>query len=107
MKSLAILCLFLMGCGANLSTKIPSWDGKIYVGSSRDQAIVRKQSNEIISCADEQINQHLCMSAKDFTSFYNTYVLGCRSWKTQPNSNVRLEAKKNFDAAREIMNASR
>lgn len=79
MKStLAILALasLITAC----RTSIPRWDGKIYAGDSANAGISRKQSNEVIRCDSPAIDEMLCMSGADFKSFYETYVLGCKTW---------------------------
>jgi len=61
-------------------TTIPRWDGKIYAGDSANAGVSRKQSEEIIRCDSPAIDEMLCMSGVDFKSFYETYVLGCKTW---------------------------
>lgn len=80
--SAAMLPVSLLLLGAsNCTAPIPKWDGDIYAGKSKQDAIVRAQANEVIKCADPAFDAYLCMSYADFQSFYATYVLGCEKWK--------------------------
>lgn len=74
----------LAGCPFFTSTKpIPKWYGKIYAGDSKQQALVRKQENEVIKTDDPRFDSFVGMSYSDLESFYATYVLGCKVWKQQ------------------------
>jgi hypothetical protein len=63
---------------------VPKWDGKLFVGSDKDDAIVRNNPNEphqMIKCSDPLINDYICMSQSDFRALIMTYVNGCAQWK--------------------------
>lgn len=47
-------------------TEIPSWHGTLYVGDPSKNAVVRQQSNTVISCGDEKFGEMICMSHPDF-----------------------------------------
>lgn len=78
LKTLLILSL---GFGTSCASNVPRWDGKIYIGSSKSEGIVRAQDKENISCKDDRINDYRCVSSADLNSFYSTYVVGCERWK--------------------------
>lgn len=67
-KILLILNALLIG-SCSTSEVVEPEDLKIYVGSSEDFALVRKQSNEIMSCFEKDIDDMVCMSKKDFNEF--------------------------------------
>lgn len=73
---------------ASCRTVIPRWDGKIFAGDSANSGISRKQSNEVIRCDAPEIDTYICMSGDDFKSFYETYILGCKSWVRGPRMSV-------------------
>ncbi len=83
-----ILSLSLSSCGG---AKIPVWAGKIYAGTSKDVAITRAQDKESIACKDVKFDEFMCISYKDFESFYSTYVLGCKEWKLETRAEANRE----------------
>lgn len=85
---LFLIPLLLTSCQGT----IPVWKGKIYAGDPRLGAIVRMQENEIISCQDVRFSGFTCMSYLDFKSFYETYVLGCKKWKSGMKMMTVVEA---------------
>jgi hypothetical protein len=76
--SAAFLAAMFSSCGG---APIPKWDGKIYAGSSAQQAMVRKQENEVVLASDPKFDDMLGMTYADFLSFTDTYIGGCKEWK--------------------------
>lgn len=62
---------------------MPRWDGKIWSGDSQRQSIRRSQENEEIKASDPKFDQYVAISYADFRSFYDTYVLGCKQWRSE------------------------
>jgi hypothetical protein len=60
----------------------PKWDGKIWVGDSATASIRRAQDNESISCTAPDMDEMLCISGADFQRLIETYVLGCKKWRS-------------------------
>lgn len=83
MKTLFLLLatVFLIsGC----DKEIPAWNGKLYVGMSKYNGIVRSQDpvKPIIQGSDPAINGFVCMSEPNFKSFIQVYVVNCNSWSS-------------------------
>jgi hypothetical protein len=87
---LLMISVLLWGCSSAQTTKTPSWNGKWYHVDPTQQALVRKQTGEIISCAAPAAGLYFCTTATDLSSFYAIYVLGCRQWDLEgvPNANA-------------------
>lgn len=80
-RFLILLCIPVLSGGASsCQGHIPVWTGKIYAHDGLGN-IVRKQSNEVLSCSDPRAKLLMGMTWDDFQSFYETYVLGCKVWK--------------------------
>lgn len=76
----AVSALLLFSGFTGCSGKVPVWNGKIYAGSSGVDGVERRQDAEIIKCASAEFDHMMCMTYADFEKFYETYVLGCKSW---------------------------
>lgn len=59
---------------------LPEWNGKFWAGSSEDRAVVRSQEQKLIRCDSPQFDDMVCMSYKDLSCFYQTYVMNCQQW---------------------------
>lgn len=80
-----ILLISLLFLGmTNCETERPKVDLKIYVGDSSVRALVRKQTNEIIRPEDEEFDDMLAVSTKDFSCMMNAYVFNCKQY-SDPN----------------------
>ena len=92
-----ILLLLLVSCGKPVP--IPVWNGKLFVGDSQREGLVRAQSNEFIAANSPEFDKQISMSDEDFRSFYTTYVLGCKEWKDGTKLSLR-PYKRNLDAVK-------
>jgi len=75
---------------------IPVWNGKIWIGDSTNLAITRIDETDArvyIFANDTRFDSYVAMSQEDFKSFYETYVLGCKEWKTEIELRPALAAK--------------
>lgn len=91
MRFLYLTPLFIFLMAANESAckkKIPLWNKKVFVGSSLDQAVVRKQENEKISCVDSKFDEMICIRKKDFDCFFETYITNCKEWTKQSSCGI-------------------
>ncbi len=64
---------------------IPKWDGEIYTGDPVKEAMVREQAGEVIKANSPEFKQLMGMKWKGprgFEGFYQTYILGCKEWKS-------------------------
>lgn len=59
-----LLSLLLSSC-AHFDRNEPTVKPKLYAGSYIENAIVRKQSNEVIQCTDRKFNDFVCLSYTD------------------------------------------
>lgn len=81
-KILIFLSLFvIVSCGKKPIPACPKC--KIYAGDSSQGAVVRAQDNEVIYANDPEFDNMVAMSAEGFKAFVQTYVYGCRQWKTR------------------------
>jgi hypothetical protein len=99
-----VLLFFLsVSCGTK-PRPIPVWNGKLFVGDSQREGLVRAQSNEFIPSSSPEFDNHISMSSEDFRSFYTTYVLGCESWGDKTKLSLR-PYKQNLDAVSKIVSS--
>jgi len=70
------LSLFLNSCAA-----MPKWNGHLWAGSADLAGVKRAQDGAFISCNQQDFSEMVCMSYDDFSSFYQTYILGCQVWR--------------------------
>lgn len=75
---IVIVALSSVGC----ITNPPYWGGKLWSGDSDRGSIRRAQDNEEMDCKAPEFNGYICMSPEDMQTFYNTYVLGCKQWRS-------------------------
>lgn len=95
---------------SSCNAKPPKWHGKIWAGDSRTQTIQRGQDAEEIACFDPRFDGYMCISYADFKTFYDTFVLGCRSWRKdlpRMNAEQAWEAYQDSGAARAVSRAER
>lgn len=97
---LLLLLLSLLSCNHN---KIPSWDadlhGGIWVGSSKDGGLVRKQFGQVCKGDQECMDNMVAFTQEGLESFTSTYVLGCKEWKKGVPTTTVSEAVKKLQAA--------
>ena len=58
----------------------PGWEGRLYQGWPKLEAIVRMQAGEVISCRDDEFKNYICMSTDDYLAWVDTYINGCKKW---------------------------
>lgn len=87
-----LLATSLVGCKRK---KIPEWHGKIYVGYSDSSGIymARTQDGEYIAVESDTFLGTVIFTPKDFESFFETYVNGCRTWKRGVPRNFKTMSK--------------
>lgn len=74
--SALIVQIFVAGCMTAPGPIPPKWSGKLYIGDSKAQAVVRKQAGEAILCNEGRFNQIICMSDIDFRALLSTLMIG-------------------------------
>lgn len=52
------------------------------MGDSSTRAMVRAQENELIYCDTPEFNDMVGFRTADFKSFVDTYIGGCKTWKS-------------------------
>lgn len=95
----AALVLILMASSCTIFLPQPQWNGKLWAGDSANVGISRSQSDEFIEASDPLFDEYLAMSYEDFRSFYTTYVLGCKQWKTGVKMMSPKEVYQRFNLA--------
>lgn len=60
---------------------MPAWDGKVYEAEPSQQAIVRKQSAEVIMCNSPEFDDFMCMTRADWKKLLRKYDRSCEKWK--------------------------
>ena len=80
--TIILLVFTAIGCKKADPINLPTFKPRLYAGSSSDAAIVRKQSNEVISCESPEINEYVAMKYTDLSCIYETYVFNCERYKT-------------------------
>jgi hypothetical protein len=84
-----LILLTFISCG---NKKIPECkECKIYIGDSQKGALVREQDQEYIYANTEEFNNMIGMTDKGFTAFVDTYINGCKKWKTDKLNNKTLK----------------
>lgn len=79
---LILIPLLVSGC---VSGPVPKWDGKIYAGSSKDQALIRAQTGEKILSSSKEFDLMMGMTWLDLKTFVHTYIDGCKEWRDDAN----------------------
>lgn len=74
--------LLLLSIASCSSGPIPKWNGEIYAGDSAHDGVTREQEHEFISARDPKFDQGVWISYANFRTFYSTYVLGCKQWRS-------------------------
>lgn len=79
----AIVVCAVLFSGATCHQQIPAWNGKIWVGVPEHRAIERAQDqvDPVIYSDQERFRGVMCFEPRDWESFVNTYVLGCKEWR--------------------------
>ena len=78
---LMAVVISLNACALGGKKKIPTWNGKIYVGDSKRGSIRRAQDKEEIFAIDPKFDNVKCYTDKDHKSWVKTYIGGCKKWK--------------------------
>jgi hypothetical protein len=58
----------------------PSVELKLWQAWSIEEAIVRKQANEIIRCSQPEFNSYVCMSGEDLEKVIKELIVSCKQW---------------------------
>ncbi len=94
-----VILLILFSCG---NKKIPECkECKIYIGDSQKSALVREQDEEYIYANTEEFNNMIGMTSEGFTAFVDTYINGCKTWKTKKLNNKTL--KMNLEQIKKLL----
>ena len=89
--------LLLASC---VSGPVPKWDGKIWIGRSKQVGIIFTDSdgkNEVVRADDPRFNDYIAMTSDVFKALIVTYVQGCKQWKpgvrmmTASQANMRFQ----------------
>jgi hypothetical protein len=97
-----ISLLFLSGCGPD---EIPECEKcKIYIGDSSREAMVREQDQEFIYANSEQFDSMIGMTDEGFTAFVDTYINGCKEWKTRTKKTRKTKVyKRNIEQIKRMI----
>ncbi|MBL0233252.1 MAG: hypothetical protein IPQ08_06265 [Chitinophagaceae bacterium] len=82
MKLCLMICsMFIMSCGCIPKKNQPHYSPALYAGSSAIGGIVRKQSNEQMSCLSPKFDDYVAMTYQDLSCVYFTFVQNCVAFK--------------------------
>ena len=68
-KTVILLSLKILLISSCAHIEIPVGNLKVYRGSSENFGLIRKQSNDFISCMEPEVDNFYCMSKEDFKAF--------------------------------------
>jgi hypothetical protein len=75
---LLVLSSFVGSCTTGPSEK---WQPRIYIGAPEKSAIHRQAGQEVVSCAQEDFSDYLCMSSDDLSKLYKACLEQELNWK--------------------------
>ena len=77
--NLVTLAVILGSCGHTPDG--PTWNGKIWAGSSDKVGIERSQEKQVIQCGNPEFDRYIAMTYQDLGCIYEQYIQNVKEWK--------------------------
>lgn len=79
-RFIPIIIMFILVACRSVPNQ-PNYKPKLFAGDSSRAQIVRKQSNEYLSCTDPEFDRYIALKDSALQCLYETYILNCQSYK--------------------------
>ncbi len=101
-RLIGLALLILFGSGCRTVPNQPNYKPELFAGDSKLSAVVRRQSNEVVTCESPEFDNYVALTYDSMACLVTTYINNCVAYKTANPPCQRLSPAQ-IDKIKEIV----